>query len=29
MRFRIITDSCNKTDRQDARNMAKALWVLC
>ena len=27
MRFRIITDSWNKTDRQDARNMAKALWV--
>ena len=26
-RFRIITDSWNKTDRQDARNMAKALWV--
>lgn len=28
MRFRIITDFWNKTDRQDARNMAKALWVL-
>ena len=27
MRFRIITDSWNKTDRHDARNMAKALWV--
>jgi transposase len=27
MRFRIITDSWNKTDRQDARTMAKALWV--
>jgi hypothetical protein len=27
MRFRIITDSWNKTDPQDARNMAKALWV--
>jgi transposase len=27
MRFRIITDSLNKTDRRDARNMAKALWV--
>lgn len=27
LRFRIITDSWNKTDRQDARNMAKALWV--
>ncbi len=27
MKFRIITDSWNKTDRQDARNMAKALWV--
>ena len=27
MRFRIITDSWNKTDRQDSRNMAKALWV--
>ena len=26
-RFRIIKDSWNKTDRQDARNMAKALWV--
>lgn len=26
-RFRIITDSWNKTDKQDARNMAKALWV--
>jgi transposase len=26
-RFRIITDSWNKTDRQDSRNMAKALWV--
>jgi transposase len=27
MRFRIITDSWNKTDRQDSRNMAKALRV--
>jgi len=27
MRFRIITDSWNKTDRQDARNMAMVLWV--
>lgn len=27
MRFRIITDSWNKTDRQDARNIAKALWA--
>jgi transposase len=26
-RFHIITDSWNKTDRQDSRNMAKALWV--
>lgn len=26
-RFRIITDLWNKTDRQDARNLAKALWV--
>ena len=26
-RFRIIKDSWNKTDRQDARNMSKALWV--
>ena len=26
-RFRIISDPWNKTDRQDARNMAKALWV--
>jgi transposase len=26
-RLRIITESWNKTDRQDARNMAKALWV--
>ena len=26
-RFRINTDSWNKTDHQDARNMAKALWV--
>ena len=26
-RFRIITDSWNKTDRHDARNIAKALWV--
>ena len=27
MRFRIITDSWIMTDRRDARNMAKALWV--
>ena len=27
MRFRIITDSWNKTDRQDARNTAKTLWL--
>ena len=27
MRFRIITDSWNKTDRQDVRNMATVLWV--
>jgi transposase len=26
-KFRIIKDSWNKTDKQDARNMAKALWV--
>jgi transposase len=26
-RFRIIKDSWNKTDKQDARNLAKALWV--
>jgi transposase len=26
-RFRIIQDSWNKTDKQDARNLAKALWV--
>ena len=26
-RFRIITDLWNKTDKQDARNLAKALWV--
>ena len=26
-RFRIITDSWNKTDKQDARNLAKALWM--
>ena len=26
-RFRIITDSWNKTDKHDARNLAKALWV--
>jgi transposase len=26
-RFRIITESWNKIERQDARNMAKALWV--
>ena len=26
-KFRIIEDSCNKTDKQDARNLAKALWV--
>ena len=27
MRFRIITDSWNKTDRQDARILATVLWV--
>ena len=27
MRRRIIIDSRDKTDRNDARNMAKALWV--
>ena len=26
-RFKIIKDSWNKTDKQDSRNMAKALWV--
>ncbi len=26
-RFKIIKDSWNKTDKQDARNMGKALWV--
>ena len=26
-KFKIIRDSWNKTDKQDARNMAKALWV--
>ena len=26
-RFRIITDPWNKTDKRDARNLAKALWV--
>jgi transposase len=26
-KFRIIKDSWNKTDKQDARNLAKALWV--
>jgi transposase len=26
-RFKIIKDSWNKTDKHDARNMAKALWV--
>ena len=26
-KFRIIKDSWNKTDRHDARNLAKALWV--
>ena len=26
-RFKIIKDSWNKTDKKDARNMAKALWV--
>ncbi|MGQ9721597.1 MAG: hypothetical protein ACUVXA_09785, partial [Candidatus Jordarchaeum sp.] len=26
-KFRIIKDSWNKTDRQDARNMVRALWV--
>ena len=25
--FKIIKDSWNKTDKRDARNMAKALWV--
>jgi transposase len=28
MRFRIITVSWNKTNRQDTRNMAKALWAI-
>jgi hypothetical protein len=27
MRLRTITDFWNKTDRRDARNTAKALWV--
>ncbi len=26
-KFRIIKDSWNKTDKNDSRNMAKALWV--
>ncbi len=26
-KFKIIQDSWNSTDKQDARNMAKALWV--
>ena len=26
-KFKIIRDCWNKTDKQDARNMAKALWV--
>ena len=26
-KFRIIKDSWNKTDKSDARNLAKALWV--
>ncbi len=26
-KFRIIKDSWNKTDKHDARNLAKALWV--
>lgn len=26
-RFKIIKDSWNKTDKRDARNMAKALWI--
>ena len=26
-KFKIIRDSWNKTDKQDARNMAKALWA--
>jgi transposase len=26
-KFKIIRDSWNKTDKQDARNMAKALWI--
>ena len=26
-KFKIIRESWNKTDKQDARNMAKALWV--
>ena len=26
-KFKIIKDSWNKTDKHDARNMAKALWV--
>ncbi len=26
-RFRIIKDSWNKTDKNDSRNMAKALWA--
>ena len=26
-KFRVIKDSWNSTDRQDARNPAKALWV--
>jgi len=27
-KFRIIKDSWNKTDKNDCRNMAKALWVM-
>ena len=27
LKFKIIRDSWNKTDKQDARNMAKALWI--
>ena len=26
-KFKIIRDSWNKTDKQDARNMVKALWI--
>ena len=28
-KFRIIKDSWNKSDKQDARNMVKSLWVHC